>query len=211
MTETSNTTANGAQAPLLLSVQTGRVAPLPAGNDLPRVLSGIRKTAVSTLADPVAVRVGRLGLEGDEQADLSVHGGLAKAVYAYAVEHYAFWNAHRRESDPVALDLAPGALGENLLLQGLTEADVYIGDELVIGDCRLIVESPRRPCEKLNLHLNSRTAVRAMAQSGFSGWYLSVDVGGVLRAGDAVTLVPGPRVVSLLERQRQTARRGDLL
>jgi MOSC domain-containing protein YiiM len=200
-----------ANLPRLLGIQTGRVAPLSVGGELPRVLSGIKKTPVSTLDNPLPVIVGRLGLAGDEQSDLTVHGGLEKAVYAYPVEHYAFWNAHRRETDPGATDLAPGGLGENLLLQGLTEADVHIGDELAIGDCRLVVESPRRPCEKFNLHLGSRTAARAMVQSGFSGWYLSVATGGALRAGDTVTLVPGPRLVSLVERQRQMFRRADLL
>jgi MOSC domain-containing protein YiiM len=196
----------------LISIQTGRIAPLQRNDpDAPRVMSAIEKTPVSTLADPRAIRAGRLGLDGDEQSDLTVHGGIDKAVYAYPSEHYPFWNAHRHAADPAAPELLPGALGENLTLEGLRETDVFVGDILEIGECRFVVVSPRQPCEKLNCHLGSRTAGKVMVQNGLTGWYLSVASEGVIRAGDAVQLLPGPRTLSLVERQRQVFRRVDVL
>ena len=98
------------------------------------VLSAIGKAAVQG-----AVPVGRLGLLGDEQADLSLHGGLDKAVYAYPIEHYAFWQTQRRTHSVSLFDevLAPGFVGENLTLEGLLESDVWIGDELHFSHCVL--------------------------------------------------------------------------
>ena len=111
----------------VLQVCTGRAQTLRvAGRE---VLSAISKAPV---AGPVAV--GPLGLEGDEQADLTVHGGLAKAVYAYPSEHLAFWQTVRAQAQvaPWGQALPAGALGENLLLQGLLERDLWVGDRLVI-------------------------------------------------------------------------------
>ena len=160
-------------------------------------LSAIHKTeALGT------VRIAALGLDGDEQADLSVHGGLDKAVYAYPSEHYAFWNSEREKAGLGVLDtpLAPGAVGENLTLSGLLEADVWVGDVLQFANCTLRVEQPREPCFKFNAAMGFNTAVRAMAQSGWCGFYLSVDVPGTVQAGESFSLVPGPRRVSIPER-----------
>ena len=161
------------------------------------VLTAIRKTAV---AGPVAVKA--LGLEGDEQADLSVHGGLEKAVYAYPSEHYAFWRAQRAQSGLAGIDdqLAFGAMGENLTLSGLLEADVWVGDVLEFAHCSLRVEQPREPCFKFNAAMGFNTAVKVMAQSGWCGFYLSVDSPGTLQAGETFVLHPGPRRVSIPER-----------
>jgi len=135
----------------VLSVQVGGARLLDVSGG--RVLSGIRKQSVD---GRVAVRA--LGLEGDEQADLSVHGGLAKALYAYPVEHYPFWRRQRR-SWGLPADLAHGALGENLTLEGLLETDVCVGDQLCFPDCVLRVTQPREPCYKFN-------AVMALFKSG---------------------------------------------
>ena len=109
----------------LLSVQAGQVRKVLIQGRL--VPSALRKVAQSG-----PVQLGALGLLADEQADLSVHGGLDKAVYAYPAEHYDFWRAARAEAGLDAIDttLDFGALGENLSLQGLREADVWVGDEL---------------------------------------------------------------------------------
>ena len=98
-----------------------------------QVLTAIGKQPVS---GPVAVR--SLGLAGDEQADLSVHGGLSKSVYAYPQEHYAFWQVVRAQARVAGWDdsLAPGAMGENLGLRGLLEGDMWIGDYLRLPHCR---------------------------------------------------------------------------
>ncbi len=161
------------------------------------ILTAIRKTAV---LGPVAVQA--LGLEGDEQADLSVHGGLEKAVYAYPSEHYAFWREQRTRAGLADIDdqLPWGAMGENLTLSGLLEADVWVGDVLEFAHCRLRVDQPREPCFKFNAAMGFNTAVKAMAQSGFCGFYLSVDQPGTLQAGESFVLHPGPRRVSIPER-----------
>jgi MOSC domain-containing protein YiiM len=177
---------NGQESQLqVLGVQVGAVQPLKVGEQ--RVMSGIRKQAVR---GPVAVSA--LGLTGDEQADLTVHGGLSKAVYAYPVEHYAFWREHRRALG-LSTDLSCGSLGENLTLCGVLETSLYVGDELRIPDCVLRVTQPRRTCYKLNVAMDDPTAVRTMAQGGLSGFYLAVDVPGSLMVGQTFEVIAGPR------------------
>jgi MOSC domain-containing protein YiiM len=159
-------------------------------------------TAIHKMAVADAVRVSPLGLEGDEQADLSVHGGLEKAVYAYPSEHYDFWRAARQQAGVGGLEerLDFGSMGENLTLQGLLESDVFVGDVLRFPHCVLRVDQPREPCFKFNAAMGFNTAVKAMAQSGFCGFYLSVDEPGTLQVGDPVELIPGPRRVGIPER-----------
>jgi MOSC domain-containing protein YiiM len=161
------------------------------------ILTAIHKTGVQGL-----VAVKPLGLQGDEQADPSVHGGLDKAVYAYPAEHYAFWREARRQAGVASIDdaLPHGSMGENLTLSGLLETDVWVGDVLRFPQCVLRVSQPREPCYKFNAAMGFNTAVKAMAQSGFCGFYLRVDEPGTVQAGDAFELVPGPRQVSIPER-----------
>lgn len=160
------------------------------------VMTAIAKQSVT---GPVAVR--RLGLEGDEQADLSVHGGLSKAVYAYPHEHYAFWQTVRAQARVSLWDepLAPGMLGENLTISGLTEDALWIGDQLRLPGCVLAVSEPRFPCFKFNAAMGFTQATKLMAQSGYCGAYLSVIEPGTVCAGDAIELIAGPREVSLRE------------
>jgi MOSC domain-containing protein YiiM len=161
------------------------------------VMTAIRKTAV---AGPVAVQP--MGLAGDEQADPNVHGGLEKAVYAYPTEHYGFWQDLRVQAGLARIDeeLPFGAMGENLSLQGLLETDVWVGDVLEFADCTLRVEQPREPCFKFNAAMGFNTAVKSMAQSGYCGFYLSVQKPGTLRPGESFALHPGSRSVSIPER-----------
>ena len=170
------------------------------------VMTAIRKRAV---AGPVEVRA--LGLGGDEQADLSVHGGPGKAVYAYPSEHYDFWQTVRAQANVAAWGhpLAPGALGENLTLAGLLEDQVWIGDVLHFADCELAVSGPRFPCFKLNAALGFKHAAKLMAANGWCGFYLAVRVPGRLRAGESFELLPGPREVGIVElfRSRVAAQR----
>ena len=185
----------------VLAVSLGKAIPLVvagAGTEAV-VLSGIRKHPVSTLLHPLRVQVQQRGLAGDEQGDLTVHGGLDKAVYAYPSEHYAWWNARRRacaqpDSGP---PLPYGAMGENLTLEGLLESALWIGDLVRVGTALLRVEAPRQPCYKFNAALGYRHAVRDMVQSGYSGVYLSVVLKGEVRAGDAVIVQAGPRELSV--------------
>ena len=177
----------------VLSVNVARAAPLslPGGGT---VLSGIHKRPV---AGPVPVRL--MGLQGDEQADLSVHGGVSKAVYAYPQAHYAFWQTVRAQAGVAGWGetLAPGALGENLTLEGLQETDLWVGDQLRLPHCLLAVSEPRMPCAKLNAALGFPHAVKLMSQSGYCGSYLVVLEAGTVGAGDTIEVLPGPREVNI--------------
>ncbi len=192
--------------PHLLSVNTGLARPLDLGGR--PVPSGIVKRAVS---GPVEVRP--LGLRGDEQADPSVHGGLSKAVYAYPVEHYAFWQRVRAQAGVAGWDAAlpHGFLGENLTLQGVQENQVWIGDVLRFADCQLAVSEPRFPCFKFNAVMGFKHATKMMAQSAWCGFYLAVRLPGTLRSGEEFDLIPGPREVGVAElfKARMTARKSD--
>jgi MOSC domain-containing protein YiiM len=161
------------------------------------ILTAIHKTAV---LGPVPVSV--LGLEGDEQADLSVHGGLEKAVYAYPAEHYPFWRSLRERAGLSGIDtqLNHGAMGENLTISGLLEAEVWVGDLLRFHHCTLRVSQPREPCFKFNAAMGLNTAVKEMALSGFCGFYLRVDEPGTVQAGESFELVPGPRNDTIAQR-----------
>ena len=179
----------------LLGVQMAQARKVRIGERL--ILTAIHKTAV---AGPVAVQP--LGLLGDEQADLSVHGGLDKAVYAYPSEHYAFWKAQRAQAGVAGIDdaLPFGSMGENLTLHGLLEADVWVGDLLRFADCTLRVTQPREPCYKFNAAMGFNQAVKAMAQSGYCGFYLAVERPGALVAGESFELQAGPRQMSIAQR-----------
>ncbi len=176
------------------SVNVAQPSPLLIGGR--RVLSAIGKRPVQ---GRVAVRP--LNLDGDEQADLSVHGGLTKAVYAYPVEHYPFWQTVRAQAKVAAWDdtLPPGAMGENLTVRGLLESQVWVGDLLRFPDCELLVTEPRYPCFKFNHAMGFPQALSLMAANAWCGYYLAVHRTGTLAAGDSFELVPGPREVGIQE------------
>lgn len=154
------------------------------------------------------VEVGPMGLQGDEQADLTVHGGLSKAVYAYPSEHYPFWQTVRAQAQAGLWDeaLQPGAMGENLTLSGLLENQVWIGDLLRFKHCELAVSEPRQPCFKFNAAMGFNQAAKLMTQSGWCGFYLAVRVPGRIQAGESFELIPGPREVGIPELFRSRAR-----
>jgi MOSC domain-containing protein YiiM len=143
------------------------------------VLTSIFKAPV-----PGRVRVMRMNLVGDRQADLSVHGGADKAVYAYPSEHYAFW----RNELPGA-DLPWGAFGENLTTEGLLEDKVHIGDRFRAGSAEFIVTQPRMPCFKLGIRFNRPDMVKRFLRSGRTGFYLAVLREGEIGAGDRLDLI----------------------
>ena len=129
------------------------------------------------------VRVRRLGLNGDQQADLSVHGGVQKAVYAYPTEHYEYWRCELRRS------LAFGMFGENLTTSGLIESSIRIGDLFGVGSAELIVTQPRFPCYKLGIKFGNMDMVQKFVASGRSGFYFAVAVEGDVAAGDSIRLM----------------------
>jgi len=192
-----------ARMPSVRSVNVAPARPVKIGGRT--VMTAIGKRGVDA-----PVRVGPTGLEGDEQADLSVHGGLSKAVYAYPFEHYPFWQTVRAQARVALWDepLAPGALGENLTLEGLRESDVFIGDLLRFADCELAVSEPRFPCFKFNAAMGFPQAAKLMQQSGWCGFYLAVRAPGWIRAGESFELVPGAREVGIPELFRAKVRAG---
>ena len=130
------------------------------------------------------VRVGSLNLEGDQQSDLSVHGGVDKAVYVYPWEHYDFWRG-----ELPGMELPHGAFGENLTTDGLLEDSVHIGDRLRVGSAEFVVTQPRLPCFKLGIRFGRADMVRRFQQSGRTGFYLAVLREGEIEAGDAVEFI----------------------
>jgi MOSC domain-containing protein YiiM len=158
----------------LLSVNVGRPRPVEWRGEV--VPTGIFKQAV---AGPCAVA--RTNLAGDGQADLEVHGGVDKAVYAYPSEHYPFWSA---ELDRPALPW--GVFGENLTTEGLDEATVCVGDRYAIGTAEFEVSQPRLPCYKLGIRFERPDMVKRFLQSGRLGFYLRVRREGTIEAGQPI-------------------------
>jgi MOSC domain-containing protein YiiM len=130
------------------------------------------------------LRVGKLNVEGDQQSDLSVHGGPDKAVYVYPSEHYAFWRA-----ELPGTELPWGAFGENFTTEGLREDAVHIGDRLRAGSAEFVVTQPRMPCFKLGIRFGRADMVRRFGRSGRTGFYLAVLQEGEVAAGDSVELL----------------------
>lgn len=143
------------------------------------VRTGIFKSPVKTRA-----AVGLTGLEGDQQADLRVHGGPYKAVYSYASEHYDYW---RKELGLTELEW--GAFGENLTTSGLNEDVLNIGDRYAVGTAILQVSQPRMPCYKLAVRFNRADMVKKFWKSGLSGTYFSIVQKGEIGPGDSMDLV----------------------
>ncbi|MGE0687817.1 MAG: MOSC domain-containing protein [Dehalococcoidia bacterium] len=179
--------------PTLVSVNVGRIRAVPYRGH--QVRTGIYKAAVD---GPVMVR--SLNLDGDEQADLSVHGGVDKAVYLYPAEHYEAW---QRELNR---ELDYGTFGENLTVTGLLEDVVRIGDELAIGRALLQVTEPRVPCFKLGIKMSDQRFLRRFLESGRSGFYCRVLREGAVEAGQSIELaqagVDAPTIAEVVRQIR---------
>jgi MOSC domain-containing protein YiiM len=130
------------------------------------------------------VRLRKLNLDGDRQADLTVHGGEHKAVYCYPVAHYEYW---RRELP--GRELPMGVFGENFTTDGLLEDSVHLGDQFSIGSAEVMVTQPRLPCYKLGVRFESDDMVKRFLDSGRTGFYLAVTREGEVGAGDEVTII----------------------
>jgi MOSC domain-containing protein YiiM len=155
---------------------------------MPRIIETPNEGFVTTsiFKDPVEgrVRVGEINLEGDAQADMRVHGGPGKSVYAYPQEHYAFWKGEMPE-----VDLVNGNFGENLTTEGVTETEVFIGDRIRIGTAEFGVTQPRMPCYKLGVRFSRPDMPKRFLQSRRSGFYLTVLKTGELGAGDEIEFI----------------------
>jgi MOSC domain-containing protein YiiM len=143
------------------------------------VTTGIFKSPVD---GPVALR--EHNLDGDRQADLSVHGGPTKAVYVYSAQHYTYW---RQELPDV--ELGWGHFGENFTVDGMDEESINIGDEFTVGTARVVVTEPRMPCFKLSIRFGRTDIVKRFLQSQRSGFYVGVVEEGQVQAGDALELL----------------------
>jgi MOSC domain-containing protein YiiM len=161
----------------LLSIQVG--LPREVDWEGKRVSTGIFKDPV-----PGPVWVGRLNIEGDGQADLRVHGGTDKAVYAYSMDAYPWWRKTLGRDD-----LPGGSFGENLTVDHLDETALCLGDVVAIGDCRLQIAQPRLPCFKLGIRLSDPEAPRTFMKSGRPGIYFRVLAEGSIRPGDRLEVV----------------------
>ena len=195
----------------LLSISSGKVMPL-FGSHHPNystVASAINKQSISTLASPAPVEITRLGVAGDEQADPSVHGGIEKAIYVYPIEHYAFWNELLTRETKKSIDLPLGAFGENFTIEGLLETEIFVGDQMQIGDLQFTVVKLREPCFKFNAKMGYKGAAKAMLQSGFSGWYLRVNQTGALSAGAEIQVLPGQRITSIADQNQALFNRSN--
>jgi MOSC domain-containing protein YiiM len=143
----------------------------------------VRTSIFKTPADR-RLHVTTLNIDGDQQADLSVHGGVDKAVYAYPSEHYAYW---RRELPQ--MDLPWGVFGENLTIEGLLDEDVRIGDRLRVGSAEFVVTQPRMPCFKLGIRFGRADIVKRFLHSGLTGFYFAVLLEGEMGPGDSIELM----------------------
>lgn len=124
-----------------------------------------------------------LNLDGDRQADLSVHGGPSKAVYSYPSEHYGYWHA-----EFTGMNLPWGMFGENLTTEGLREESVYIGDRFRMGSAEVIVTEPRLPCYKLAAKFGRDDIIKRFLHSGRTGCYFAVLQEGEVGPGDSIEL-----------------------
>jgi MOSC domain-containing protein YiiM len=184
--------------PSLISIQVG--APRTVTRDSQEVSTGIFKVPV---VERMQLRT--LNLDGDSQADLSVHGGRDKAVYAYPSEHYTYW-----KKELPGLELPWGAFGENFTTEGLLESAVCIGDRFTIGTAEVVVTQPRLPCYKLNLKFDRDDMVKRFLASHHTGFYLRVLREGEVGAGDEIVPVhQDENRVSVLDALRIYLRESD--
>ena len=143
------------------------------------------------------MKVGRLNLEGDRQADLTVHGGVNKAVYAYPSEHYPYWaNKYAK------IEIPWGSFGENFTTEGLLEDEVHVGDRFAVGSAEFAVTQPRFPCYKLGLRFGTQAILKTFLDSERSGYYLRVLREGKVKAGDAIKTIEvsenSPTIISMV-------------
>ena len=130
------------------------------------------------------VKVTRLGLEGDDQANKKLHGGIYKAICVYPSEHYDLWKEELGKPD-----LSFGDFGENLTTVGLMEGDICLGDRLRIGSVEIVVTHPREPCITLNARLDTKDLSARICKSGRSGFYFSVMKEGIIKNGDSIEYI----------------------
>ena len=161
----------------VISVNVGLPIKVNFGREV--VTTGIFKNPIKH-----RVKLNKLNLEGDKQADLTVHGGIDKAVYAYPSEHYEFWKKEIKD-----FEYSWGTFGENLTTEGLLENEVNIGDQFKIGSAKVIATQPRMPCYKLGVRFGRMDIVRRFMASERSGIYFKVAQEGEIGVNDKIELI----------------------
>jgi MOSC domain-containing protein YiiM len=151
-----------------------------------KVLFNGQTVTTAIFKDPVKgpIMLRKLNLDGDKQADLTVHGGVDKAVYSYPAEHYDYW----RKQFP-NIDLMWGMFGENFTTEGLMEDTVNVGDQFQIGSANLVATQPRMPCYKLGVRFGRMDVVRRFLASGRPGIYFRVLTEGRVQVGDKIKII----------------------
>ena len=175
---------------------TARIVSLNVGLPRDLVWHGMNVTT-GIFKSPVQGRVAlrKLNLDGDRQADLTVHGGEFKAVYCYPVEHYEYWRKHLP-----GVDLPMGSFGENFTTEGLLESSVHLGDQFSVGTAEVIVTQPRLPCYKLGVRFQLDDMVKRFMASGRLGYYVAVTREGEVGAGDGIKVITrDPNAVPVTE------------
>jgi len=161
----------------VLSVQVGSLQEMLRSGK--KIWTGIFKQKTEE-----SIKVTRLGLEGDDQGNKKLHGGVYKAICVYPSEHYDHWKAELGNPG-----LSFGDFGENLTTAGLMEGDIYLGDRLRIGSAEIVVTQPREPCITLNARLDTKDLSALIRKSGRSGFYFSVVKEGIIKNGDSIEYV----------------------
>jgi len=177
----------------------GRIISLNVGRPQLTVYQGATLNT-GIFKKPVTGRVAlrKLNLDGDRQADLAVHGGPYKAVYAYPSEHYQFWRQELPETN-----FPWGAFGENFTTEGMAEHDVHVGDRFKVGSAVVMPRQPRMPCYKLAAKFQREDMIERFLMSGRSGFYFSVEQEGEVDEGDAIEVVSqNPGGISIAEINR---------
>lgn len=162
----------------VVSINIASVAPISLDGGPKKHKSGIFKMPVS---EPVFLDL--VGFKGDGVGDSRIHGGRDKAVCAYCVNHFPYWIAKLKR------DIAPGAFGENLSLEGSLETDISIGDIFEVGSARIQASQPRQPCHKLNKIFNNQEMACNVQKTGFTGYYFRVIKTGLVEPGDSIDLI----------------------
>jgi MOSC domain-containing protein YiiM len=161
-------------------------------------LDGTVSTGIYKQPVEGCVTLRRLNLDGDRQADLTVHGGPYKAVYCYPHEHYAYWKSALPGRElPIAI------FGENFTTEGMFENTVHIGDRFAVGTAEIAVTQPRQPCFKLGIRFSDGLMIKRFLASGRSGFYVKVEKSGEVAAGDEITLLArDPEAISIADFNR---------
>lgn len=170
--------------------------------NLKTVVSEFNKNVISAESKPATIQISKFGLPGDEKISINSNESLNRSLYMIPVSHYDFWRSRLKQHN-LQNDINFGSLGENLVIEGIDESSIKIGDEISIGDTLLQVTEPRIPNYQLNIKMGYNGAVKDLIQAGHCGWYLKVIETGQIKAGNPITVIPTTGHMSVLKKFRE--------